>query len=98
MEQVTREDAEKYVEEYNSHVKSMPMSYLVYRELLGVFYFLSMNRRMREIIKRLVEIADENEVSNYNELIALFDQKTLESCFDADEIDEFFKIKVVDEE
>lgn len=98
METITKEQAQEYVDKYNSSLPQMPMSFVVYRELLGLFYFVAFNRRMREFIKRIIQVTDKEEISDYNELIAVLDSKTLENVFDADEIDEFFKIKVKDEE
>lgn len=98
MSEVSKEQAQEYVEKYNASLPQAPMSFIFYRELLGVFYFLAFNRRMREILKRIVEITDKEEISTYNELISLLESKTLEQCFDADEIDNFFNLSIIDDD
>lgn len=93
-----QKDAEMYVKKYNESLPNMPLSYCLYRELLGLMWFVIMNRRTREIFKRYIDFIDKNEVATYTDLLAMLDKASLQSEFDEDEISEYFELKLKDNE
>lgn len=93
-----QEEIEQFVENYNSQIAGAPLSFILYRELAGIFWYLTQNKRFRDIFTTLLDNIAQKDISSFVELISYFDKATVESVFDEGMIEDLFKIKVINRE
>ena len=95
--ELSKEEIAQYVENYNNGIAGAPLSFIIYRELLGILWYLTQNKRLRDVFVTLLTFIEEKEITSYNELLNVLENSTTQSIFDEGMIEDLFKLRVIDE-